>query len=143
MVRFLQQPFLWLTLPLLATTLPLSHTLYICLSVVLLFPTLFPFHINIRSVFVSGIIWINIFRKELFSFQRVTWIQNITLGLKGLLLTNTLAYWTHPQVTKKTKFCEYSPSCVSHIHNTSFSLLLKNETNKLECLSSESLSKLV
>ncbi len=31
----------------------------------------------------------------------------ITLGLKGLPLTNTLAYWQHSEVTKKMKCFEY------------------------------------
>ncbi len=31
------------------------------------------------------------------------------LSWKYLPVANTLAYWAHPQVTKKMKFCEYGP----------------------------------
>ncbi len=64
----------------------------------------------------------------------------ITLGCKGLLEKDTLAYWTHSRVTKKMK-CEHDPRSLpkshiwSHIQNTSFSFFLKNGPNKLECLS--------
>jgi len=35
-----------------------------------------------------------------------------TLGLKGLPMTNTLAYWPHLEVTKIMRCCEYGPGTV-------------------------------
>jgi hypothetical protein len=35
---------------------------------------------------------------------------NIRLGWRGLLGTNTLAYWAHPYATEKIKFSEYDSS---------------------------------
>ncbi len=40
----------------------------------------------------------------------------ITLGWKGLLGTDILAYSIHSEVTKKIKCCEYSPR--GRIYNT-------------------------
>jgi hypothetical protein len=72
MVHFLQQSFLQLTLPLLAATLPLSHTLSLslCLSGVLLFFPFFLININTTSVYVFDYQWIIEFSKELFSFKK-------------------------------------------------------------------------
>jgi hypothetical protein len=40
----------------------------------------------------------------------------ITLGRKGLPVTNNLAFWTHLKVMKKMKYCEYGSWLP--IHNT-------------------------
>ncbi len=54
----------------------------------------------------------------------------ITLGWKGLSVTNAVAYWVHSYVTKKMKCCEYGPW--DPIQNTSFSLKLVNGFDKPE-----------
>jgi len=61
-------------------------------------------------------------------------------SLSRLVLSNTLAYFTHSLVTKKIKCCVYSPR--DHIHNTSFCSQLTNCPNILEYLSLTSLSRL-
>jgi hypothetical protein len=53
------------------------------------------------------------------------------LDLKGLKVTNTLAYRVHSVSYKKIKCCEYGPW--DHIVNTSFSSYLTNGPNTLEC----------
>jgi spore coat protein U-like protein len=56
----------------------------------------------------------------------------ITLGRKGLPVTNTLVYCAHLLAMKKMKGCKYGTwNC---IHNTSFSLKLTNGPNKREHL---------
>jgi hypothetical protein len=42
----------------------------------------------------------------------------ITVGLKGLAGTNTLAFWAHSQVTKEMNYC--NKSARDHIQNTVF-----------------------
>jgi hypothetical protein len=38
-------------------------------------------------------------------------------------MTYTLTYWASSQVTKKMKYCEYTPRLVRHTRNKHFSLL--------------------
>ncbi len=46
---------------------------------------------------------------------------------------NTLAYLGHPQVVSKLMCCE--KGSLDYIHNNVFSMLLRNMSNKPECLS--------
>ncbi len=55
----------------------------------------------------------------------------ISQSYKDLSGTNTLAYLGLFISYVKLKCCEYNTR--DNIHNTSFSSLLKNEANKLEC----------
>ncbi len=53
------------------------------------------------------------------------------VGLKGLQVTNTSAYFGHSSVTKKFKLCDNG--LWDHIHSTLFSLYLMKGPNKLKC----------
>ncbi len=55
----------------------------------------------------------------------------ITIGLKNLPKTNTLAYYALLKVAKKMKCCECNLK--DSFHNISFSLWHKNGPSKLQC----------
>ncbi len=61
------------------------------------------------------------------------------VNLSSLVLWNGVAYWADSKVSKKMKNCEYGPRGYS----PSFSPLIMNWPNKLECMALVNLSKLV
>jgi hypothetical protein len=77
-------------------------------------------HSSLLGPFVScqenGVLWIRPLTNTsgtIFSSKLTNGLNKlvcpITLSWKGLLVTNTLAYWAHLLVVKKMECCEYDP----------------------------------